>query len=302
MRRSTPARPPEAPADHSLVLTRFDIQQWLLENARNSEASTSGIVVDLQLDADQERKAREQARLAEEQRFVWIPFGFRVGPAPLRAAPLTMVLRCTLTEQVTERSSGLAPLLHRLGPADRTWSCACRADRGVARGGSARGRGQGRTASRRRASHAVCVICRLQASQGCRPLLTTVCLTPYIAALEDYYRQRQSGSLPTPSVALVKKEEAADDDAQGLRPASGVSSVKRSRSSSVSLDDAGESKRWKGEEGAAAAIDSEVTADEEEGAGAGDQVFTGRSLPASLLIDKYATDRASIDHGRSRRG
>jgi hypothetical protein len=63
---------PRLPLTNSAPLStaRFNIQQWLLENARNSEASTSGIQVDLQLDADQERKAREQARLAEEQRFV----------------------------------------------------------------------------------------------------------------------------------------------------------------------------------------------------------------------------------------
>jgi hypothetical protein len=74
----------------------------------------------------------------------------------------------------------------------------------------------------------------------------------------------------------AKKEEPADDDdvARNLQVASGLSSAKRSRSPSLDRGDAGEGKRWKGQDEAVMADDLEKAAGEEAG---GAQVVTGQS-------------------------
>lgn len=118
-------------------------------------------------------------------------------------------------------------------------------------------------------------------------------------ALEDYYRQRQTGAGQVPGTAFAKKEEIDADDARGLQVASGVSSAKRSRSPSIGLGgDAGESsKRWRGEDEGGASAGLEEPADEE---GGGAQVVTGESSLG--LPYKYNADSQHHRSCRCREG
>jgi transcription initiation factor TFIIE subunit alpha len=210
VKRFSRLQPPVTRADPPAVdYVRFDIKLWLAENARTNEPSESAIQVDLQLDADQERKAREQARLSAEQRC-----GFF-----LPRSPYCFVL--TSLPSALDRTQNVLPSWHLFSTVSgqQTALGIAHAAQAESSQAAAQAAADGQDAQRLADEHHQ--QCAYPFSPPVYDGVRATDVSTSSAALEDYYKSR----LASNGAQSVKKEE----------PASSPPTLKRSRSPSPAL-------------------------------------------------------------------